>query len=70
MKRDLNANALADNEDWYGNNIAITCPACQKVYVVSGHLNRDGRDCPKCGKSKGVVQGGKDSGGTAVVYSQ
>lgn len=57
------------SEDWQGNNIAIQCPACSKVYIVSGLIHHGERDCPKCGKSKGVVNGGRESGGTASIFS-
>lgn len=26
------------NEDWQGNNMAIGCPVCRKVFIVSGIL--------------------------------
>ena len=50
----------AKNEDHFGNNIAITCPVCAKVYVVSAFLKDSGgekgkRICPSCGKSTGFV---------------
>ncbi|MDP2684982.1 MAG: hypothetical protein Q8P20_08175 [bacterium] len=32
----------------YGNNAAITCPGCSKVFVVSGFLNNGERECPDC----------------------
>lgn len=67
MQRDLDRNKLGDLEDWYGNNIALACPACGKVFIVSAHMKGGERTCPKCGKSRGVVSGGKDSGGTATV---
>ena len=57
------------SEDWVGNNIAIQCPACGKVYIVSGLIHHGERSCPNCGKSKGVVNGGKESGGTASIFS-
>ena len=57
------------SEDWEGNNIAIQCPSCGKVYIVSGLIHHSGRSCPKCGKSKGVVSGGRESGGTASIFS-
>jgi len=69
MKRELNPKALADDEDWYGNNIAVTCPVCKKVFIVSAHMKGGERNCPKCGQSKGVVNGGKDSGGAAIFYA-
>jgi ribosomal protein S27AE len=43
-------------EDWEGNNIAITCPACGKVFIVSGLIHKGRRACPKCGKSTGVLK--------------
>jgi hypothetical protein len=54
-------------EDWEGNNIAVSCPACGKVFIVSGRIHHGKRDCPKCGKSTGTLMGGKKSGGTATV---
>jgi RimJ/RimL family protein N-acetyltransferase len=65
MQRDIDLNQL--EEDWLGNNIAITCPLCGKVFIVSALVNRGKRECPRCGKSLGVVSGGKDSGGSASV---
>lgn len=59
------------NEDWEGNNIAVTCPnpECRKVFIVSGRMHRKGRMCPKCGQSRGIVsaKGGRKSEGTASV---
>lgn len=55
------------DEDWAGNNIAVTCPVCGKVFIVSGMIHRGHRDCPKCGQSSAEVTGGKDSGGKAVI---
>ena len=59
-------------EDWFGNNIAITCPVCGKVYVVSGFLKGEGvqkgeRKCPKCGKSMGKVESTAGKPSTATV---
>ena len=65
MQRAIDPNQLS--EDWVGNNIAVTCPLCKKVFVVSAHLNRAGRKCPKCGRSTAIVSGGKDSNGTAAI---
>jgi hypothetical protein len=58
---------LGKDEDWVGNNAAFTCPVCHGVFLVSGMFHKNGRDCPKCGKSKGRVLGGKESGGTATI---
>ncbi len=54
-------------EDWEGNNIAITCLACGKVFIVSELIHKGRRDCPKCGKSTGTVKGGRKSVGTASI---
>jgi transcription elongation factor Elf1 len=67
MERHLDRNHIGTSEDWHGNNAAFTCPVCGKVFIVSGLLNRNGRKCPGCGKSTGIVTGGKDSGGTATI---
>ena len=71
--RDLDPNALGPDEDWEGNNIAVRCPVCQKVYVVSWllHADPDGgkgyRECPGCQKSVGRVNGGRQTGGRAHI---
>lgn len=67
MQKNLDLTQLADSEDWWGNNIAFNCPVCGKVFLVSAHMKGGERNCPKCGKSKGMVSGGKDSGGTASI---
>ena len=67
MHRDLDPTNLSDAEDWEGNNIAFACPVCAKVFIVSGHMHRGRRSCPNCGKSTGVVTGGRESGGTASI---
>jgi hypothetical protein len=41
--------------DKFGNNAAFSCPACEKVYIVSGIAHRKGRVCPHCGKSRGFI---------------
>lgn len=65
--RFVDRDAIGHDEDWQGNNAAFTCPACKKVYIVSARMHAEGRDCPTpgCGQSRGLVVGGKDSGGTA-----
>lgn len=55
------------DEDWQGNNIAVTCPICKKVYLVSQLIHRGQRACPRCGRSAGRVDGGHDSGGSAEL---
>jgi len=68
MRRDLEINGAPIQEfDWEGNNAAITCPPCGKVYVVSQMMHSKGRKCPSCGASTGFVTGGKKSGGSAYV---
>ena len=67
MQRNLDPQNLSDAEDWEGNNIAFACPVCAKVFIVSGLIHRGRRSCPNCGKSTGVVTGGRGSGGTASI---
>jgi len=50
--RFLNKEDLALGEDWYGNNAAVTCLHCGKVFLTSQILHRKGRACPKCGVCK------------------
>lgn len=52
--------------DWFGNNVAFTCPCCGQVFVVSAFLREKGgergvRHCPNptCGRSRGVVVAGR-----------
>jgi hypothetical protein len=54
---------------WIENNAAFTCPCCNGIFIVSGHLHTHGRHCPRdgCGRSYAYVEGGKDSGGKAVI---
>jgi hypothetical protein len=66
-ERPVDQNSLS--EDWVGNNIAFQCPACGKVYIVGGLIHQGERASPNCGKSKGFVNGGKESGGTASIFS-
>ncbi len=58
---------LGPKEDWAGNNIAIECPVCGKVFIVSKLIHGGERQCPECGKSRGMVTGGKESGGKASI---
>jgi Zn finger protein HypA/HybF involved in hydrogenase expression len=70
MRIDLIADAAREkrnNCDWVGNNAAFTCPVCQRVFVVSAMLHRNGRLCPGCEKSMGHVTGGRNTGGEAFV---
>ena len=55
--------------DWHGNNAAFTCPVpkCGQIFIVSAIIHRSGRDCPRCGKSRGMVRGGMKSRGTASL---
>jgi predicted RNA-binding Zn-ribbon protein involved in translation (DUF1610 family) len=65
--RNIDRNAIGLNEDWEGNNAAFSCPACNKVFIVSVLLHGGQRECPNCGKSKGYVQGSKQTGGSASI---
>jgi phage FluMu protein Com len=55
----LDLNPELQTEDKAGNNIALTCPECGKVYIVSEFIHGGERSCPKCKKSKGFVKGDK-----------
>ncbi|MEI9980438.1 MAG: hypothetical protein WDN23_15830 [Edaphobacter sp.] len=42
--------------DEYGNNAAVRCSECDKVFVFSKHLNQaSGRNCPHCNGSKAIL---------------
>lgn len=64
MRRELNRKQLGLLEDWQGNNIALACPVCLKVFIVSGMIHRKGRECPNCGKSRAFVS---QDGKTATI---
>jgi peptide subunit release factor 1 (eRF1) len=53
--RELTKDTLALTEDWYGDNAAITCFACGKVFLVSRILHRKGRACPACGTARAII---------------
>jgi len=63
----LDPQHLGSKEDWEGNNIAFACPLCETVYIVSKQIHGGERKCPECGQSRGIVTGGRDSGGTASI---
>jgi hypothetical protein len=67
--RELDPNHLAQGEDWEGNNAAFTCPACNKVFIVSGSVHRGKRACPSCGRSTGhcELKKGRKTGGSASI---
>ena len=65
MQRDIDPDQI--NGDWIGNNIAVECPLCKKVFIVSEFIHHGERQCPKCSKSRGVVHGSRDKGGQAFV---
>jgi hypothetical protein len=53
--RNLTKNDLSRDEDWYGNNAAMTCPVCQQVFIVSGFIGKGRRECPRCQKSSAEI---------------
>jgi hypothetical protein len=53
--RYLDKATLGQFEDWYGNNAAVQCTSCGKVFIVSAVLHRKGRSCPICGKRAATV---------------
>ena len=54
-KKQIDKETLSRGEDWYGNNAAIRCPACGKVFIVSGFLNKGQRQCPSCLRSTAQI---------------
>ncbi len=72
--RNIDPNAIGQDEHWEGNSAAFLCPSCNKVFIVSAlmHVGPKGemggyRKCPKCHQSIGRVKGGKQSGGSASI---
>jgi NAD-dependent SIR2 family protein deacetylase len=53
--RYLDKAALGQFEDWYGDNAAVQCTSCGKVFLVSAVLHRKGRSCPACGRCTAKV---------------
>jgi hypothetical protein len=53
--RKLTKNGLSWDEDWYGNNAAVTCPVCRQVFLVSGFISKGRRECPRCQKSSAEI---------------
>ena len=47
--------------DHVGNNFAVRCVRCEKVFVLSGHLHKRGRVCPHCKGSMAYVGSDKKS---------
>ncbi len=58
------------HRDWVGNNAAVQCPACFKVYLVSLLIHHGNRACPHCEHSSAHIVGGRESGGTAKLEWQ
>jgi ribosomal protein S27E len=72
--RQIDPMNLARDEDWFGNNIAVTCPntKCRKVFVVSSMLGhpRGRRKCPACGNATAYVKGGPAAGEARVEWEE
>jgi predicted GNAT family N-acyltransferase len=51
----LDKATLGLHEDWYGNNAAVCCPVCGKVFIVSGFINKGQRICPACLRSSARI---------------
>lgn len=54
-KKHLGKETLARDEDWYGNNAAVHCPSCGRLFIVSGFLNMGQRQCPSCLRSTAQI---------------
>src|SRR6266851_3718365 len=55
MERHLDKDSMRHVEDWYGNNAAVRCPVCGKLFIVSTFINKGQRDCPICHKSSAEI---------------
>lgn len=55
MKRSLDKAHLSHDEDWYGNNAAVHCPLCGKVFIASTFINKGQRECPNCRRSSAEI---------------
>jgi len=64
--KELLPNQLDQKEDWFGNNAALECPLCGKVYIVSSFLKSE-RPCPGCGKSRARIAGARGSNGKVII---
>lgn len=51
LTRRLDKKTMRRTEDWFGNNAAVCCPICDKVFIVSGFLNKGRRECPATSSS-------------------
>lgn len=60
------------DEDWEGNNAAVTCGSCGKVFLISGHkkIHSGERTCPHCGKTRVILKGGRKSDGTVTIITE
>ena len=38
--------------DFHGNNAVVECTECHKVFGVSAYIDKAGRLCPRCGKTR------------------
>ena len=54
-KRKLDINALGWSEDKLGNNAAVCCPVCGKVFIVSTAIRKGKRECPVCHQSSAEI---------------
>ncbi len=54
-KKHLTKETLDREEDWLGNNAAVRCPVCGKVFIVSGFVNKGQRQCPSCHRSTAQI---------------
>ncbi len=64
--KQLDPQKLGPKEDWFGNNAALECPVCGKVYIVSSFMKFE-RPCPNCGISHALVTGSHKKGGKAII---
>jgi phage FluMu protein Com len=51
--------------DHRGNNAALECTECHKVFIVSAHIDKTGRVCPHCGEVRAYYN---DKDRSAVMH--
>jgi len=51
----LETDKMPKEADYHGNNAAVTCPVCGKIFVVSKLIDKGKRVCPVCGKATASI---------------
>lgn len=51
----IEISANDQKNDVHGNNAAVTCPVCGKVFIISDFLDKGVRVCPQCKLATGHI---------------